>query len=64
VARALADLSFATGSAGFVGPLGLLIAGVAVPSAILRLMPAPIAWAGLAIAAVSLLSTFALLTRR
>jgi hypothetical protein len=62
VARALADLSFATGSAGFVAPLGLLIAGIAVPGLILRLLPRPLAWAGLVIAAVSELSVFALLT--
>ena len=62
VARALADLSFATGSAGFVAPLGLLIAGIAVPSLILRLLPRPLAVAGLAVAAVSVISTFALLT--
>jgi hypothetical protein len=62
VARALADLSFATGSAGFVAPLGLLIAGIAVPSLILRLLPRPLAWAGLVIAAISVISTFALLT--
>ena len=62
VARALADLSFATGSAGFVTPLGLLLAGIAVPALIMRLLPRPLAWAGLVIAALSLLSTFALLT--
>jgi hypothetical protein len=62
VARALADLGFAAGSAGFVAPLGLLLAGVTVPALILRLMPRPLAWAGLVIAAVSLLSTFTLLT--
>lgn len=62
LARALADLSFATGSAGFVAPLGLLIAGVAVPSLILRLVSRPLAWAGLMVAAVGELSTFALLT--
>jgi hypothetical protein len=61
-ARALADLSFATGSAGFVTPLGLLIAGIAVPSLILRLLPRTLAWAGLVIAAVSVISTFVLLT--
>jgi hypothetical protein len=62
VARALADLGFATGSAGFVAPLGLLIAGIAVPSLILGLFPRPLAWTGLVIAAISLISTFALLT--
>ena len=61
-ARMLADLSFATGSAGFVAPLGLLIAGIAVPALILRLLPRPLAWAGLVIALASAASTFALLT--
>jgi hypothetical protein len=62
LARALADLAFAAGAAGFVAPLGLLIAGVAVPSLIVRLVPRPLAWAGLVIAAVAELSTFTLLT--
>jgi hypothetical protein len=62
VARVLADLSFATGAAGFVVPLALLVAGAAVPSLILGLVPRPLAWAGLVIAAVGVLSTFALLT--
>jgi hypothetical protein len=62
VARALADLSFATGSAGFVTPLGLLIAGIAVPGLIMRLLPRWLAWVGLVIAALRMLSTFALLT--
>jgi hypothetical protein len=62
LARALADLSFATGSAGFVAPLGLLIAGIAVPGLLTRLLPRPFAWAGLIIAAASELSAFALLT--
>jgi len=62
LAGAVRDLSFATGSAGFVAPLGLLIAGIAVPSLILRLLPEPLAWAGLAVAALSEISTFALLT--
>jgi hypothetical protein len=62
VARALADLSFATGSAGFVVPLALLLAGVAVPSLMLGFVPRPLAWIGLVIAAVGALSTFALLT--
>jgi hypothetical protein len=62
LARVLADLNFATGAAGFVAPLGLLIAGIAVPGLILRLLPRWLAWAGLAIAVLSLVSTFALLT--
>jgi hypothetical protein len=62
LARALADLSFATGAAGFVAPLGLLLAGMAVPALILRLLPAWLAWTGLAVAAIAELSTFSLLT--
>ena len=40
----------------------LLIAGVAVPSLILRLTPRPLAWGGLVIAAIGMLSTLTLLT--
>jgi hypothetical protein len=62
VARVLADLGFATGAAGFVVPLALLLAGVAVPSLVLGLVARPVAWTGLVIAAIGTLSTFALLT--
>jgi hypothetical protein len=61
LARALGMLWFAVGSAGFVVPVGLLVAGVAVPSLILRLTWRPLAWAGLVVAAISLLSTFTLI---
>jgi hypothetical protein len=61
-ARALADLGFATGAAGFIVPLALLLAGIAVPALILRLVPRALAWAGLVIAAFGMLSTFTLLT--
>ncbi|HEX4720864.1 MAG TPA: DUF4386 domain-containing protein [Pseudonocardiaceae bacterium] len=60
VARALTDLAFATGGAGFVVPLGLLIAGVAIPSLILRFVPRPLALAGLVIGALGMLATFSL----
>ena len=62
LAKALANLGFAAGSAGFVVPLGLLLAGVSVPAVIQRLTPRPWAWFGLVVAAVSVLSTFTLLT--
>jgi len=62
LAKALFDLSFAAGAAGFVVPFALLIAGVAVPSLILRLTPRPLAWGGLVIAAIGMLSTLTLLT--
>lgn len=61
LARAMTDLAFATGGPGFVVPLGLLLAGVAVPSLILRFMPRGLAWAGLVIAALSEIATLSLL---
>lgn len=54
-------LVYALGGVGFVGGLGLLIAGIAVPAAILRLTPRWLAWAGLVLAALSELSFFSLL---
>ena len=62
LARVLGDLAFATGAAGFVVPLGLLVAGVSVPALLLRLTPRPWAWFGLVVAAVSELSSLVLLT--
>jgi hypothetical protein len=62
VVRALTALGFAAGGPGFVVPFAMLIAGVAVPALILRLLPAALAWAGLIIAALGALATFALLT--
>jgi hypothetical protein len=47
---------------GFVAPFGLLIAGIAVPSLIIGLLPRPLAWIGLVVAAFSVISTFVLLT--
>jgi hypothetical protein len=64
VIRALADLAFATGGPGSVVFLGLLLAGLAVPAAIGRLLPRPVAIAGLAFALVAELSTIALLARQ
>ncbi|GAA1853376.1 hypothetical protein GCM10009813_13510 [Brevibacterium marinum] len=54
--RALGFLAFGTGGFAHLLGLGLLVAGIAVPSLILRLLPAPLAWAGLAIAAICELS--------
>ncbi len=60
VALALSFLSFATGGAGYVTGLGLLLAGIAVPAAILGLLPRWLAWTGLVIAALSELSFLSL----
>ena len=62
VLRALTTLAFAAGGPGFVAPFALLVAGVAVPALLLGLLPRPLAWAGLVIAALGMLSVFSLLT--
>ncbi|MBO0840675.1 MAG: DUF4386 domain-containing protein [Sciscionella sp.] len=61
-ASALAGLAFGAGSAAFVPTFALLVAGIAVPSLILRLLPRPLAWGCLAVAAIGLLGTFTALT--
>jgi hypothetical protein len=58
--RGLYDLVFLIGGPGHVVPLGLLLAGVAVPSLILGLLPKPVAVTGLAIAVVAELTTLVL----
>lgn len=62
VVRAISTLAFLVGGPGHVVPLGLLVAGIAVPSLIIRLLPRPVAWAGLAIAVIAELSTLALVS--
>lgn len=61
LARTLADLVFATGGPAHVVAFGLLLAGVAVPALLVRLVPAVFAWSGIALAAVAVLGTLALL---
>jgi hypothetical protein len=63
VVRPLADLAFATGGPGAVVFLGLLVAGLAVPAAVGRLLPKPVWIAGIAFAAIAELSTIALLSK-
>jgi hypothetical protein len=60
--RALTTLSFAAGGPGFVPPFALLVAGLAVPSLLLGLLPRALAWAGLVIAGVGMLAVLSLLT--
>ncbi|MDN5860679.1 MAG: DUF4386 domain-containing protein [Pseudonocardia sp.] len=62
ILRALTTLSFAAGGPGMVPFFGLLIAGIAVPSLILGLLPRWLAWTGLVIAGLAMLSVFSLLT--
>lgn len=59
--HALQDLSFLTGGVAHVVFLGLLLAGIAVPALLLRLLPAPLAVTGLVIAVVAELATLSLL---
>lgn len=54
--RALGFLAFGSGGFAHLLGLGLLVAGIAVPGLILRLLPSALSWAGLAIAAVCELS--------
>ncbi|MDP9864538.1 MULTISPECIES: hypothetical protein [Streptosporangium] len=61
VVRALQNLAFAAGGTGHVVFLGLLVAGIAVPGWLAGLLPRPLAFAGLAVAAVAELSTLTLL---
>jgi len=61
VAGTVRTLAYATGAAGTVVPLALLVAGAAVPALILRLLPRWLAIAGLVVAAAGVLSTLTLL---
>lgn len=53
-------LVFLVGGPGHIVPLGLLVAGMAVPGLILGLLPRPLAWVGLATAALAELTTLVL----
>jgi hypothetical protein len=61
VLHLLCVVVFALGGIGFVGTLGLLIAGISVPGLIVRLIPAWLAWVGLVLAAASEVSFLGLL---
>jgi hypothetical protein len=58
---ALYYLVFLIGGGGHIVALGLLVAGMAVPSLRLGLLSRPLAWAGLAIAGLSEMTTLVLL---
>ncbi|HEY1443122.1 MAG TPA: hypothetical protein VGF65_20395 [Mycobacterium sp.] len=58
--RAIYFLVFLVGSPGHLVALGLLVAGIAVPARALGLMPRPVAWAGLVIAALAEVTTLVL----
>jgi hypothetical protein len=58
--RAVYFLVFLVGGTGHIVALGLLVAGMAVPSLILGLLPRPVAWIGLVTAALAELTTLVL----
>jgi hypothetical protein len=58
--HALGLLAFASGGVAHLLGLGLLVAGIAVPALVLRLLPAPLSWAGLVIAAVCEISVLSM----
>jgi hypothetical protein len=55
--RLMHDLAFITGGPGFAVPMGLLIAGIAVPGLLARVLPRWLAWAGLVIAGLAMIAT-------
>lgn len=59
--RALYFLVFLLGGVGHIVALGLLVAGMSVPSLVLGLLPRPLAFTGLAVAGLSELTTLVLI---
>lgn len=59
--RALHDLAFLTGGPGSLVPLGLLVAGIAVPGLLLHLLPRPLALTGLLLGGLAELTALTLL---
>lgn len=57
--RTLHDLAFITGGPGAVVPLGLLVAGIAVPGLLAGLLPRWLAITGLVLAGIAVLGTLA-----
>lgn len=57
--RALYAINFAAGGPAFVMFSGLLLAGIAVPGLLGRVLPRPVAWAGVTIAVVSEIASLA-----
>jgi hypothetical protein len=62
IAELLSQLWFATGAFGFAAPMGLLVLGLSVPAVIMKFLPAWLAWAGMVVGVLAVLSTFGLIT--
>jgi hypothetical protein len=61
LARALADLAFLSGGPAFVVMYALFAAGISVPGLLARLLPRAVAWTGLLLAAIGMVSILSLL---
>ncbi|WP_051950913.1 hypothetical protein [Actinacidiphila yeochonensis] len=61
LARALADLSFASGGPGYVVMFALFTAGISVTGLMAGLLPRAVTWTGLALAAVGMVAELTLL---
>jgi hypothetical protein len=64
VLRALYYIVFSVGGVGFSVPMGLLIAGISVPSGIMKLLPKWLVVSGLALAVIGELSALSLVVSK
>jgi hypothetical protein len=60
IARAIYNVVFAAGGPGYTVPLGLLCAGIAVPSLFSGLLSRRLAWAGIVLGGIGALSSLSL----
>ncbi|GAA1091534.1 DUF4386 domain-containing protein [Streptomyces javensis] len=61
LARALADLSFLSGGVTYSVTFAMLVSGVSVTGLMTRLLPRPLTWTGLALAAAGMVSLLSLI---
>ncbi|WP_413801559.1 DUF4386 domain-containing protein [Streptomyces iranensis] len=61
LARALADLSFLSGGVAYSVTFAMLVSGISVTGLMTRLLPRPLTWTGLALAAAGMVSLLALI---
>ncbi|MBP8539766.1 DUF4386 domain-containing protein [Streptomyces sp. MK37H] len=60
LARALADLSFLSGGVTYSVTFAMLVSGISVTGLLTRLLPRPLTWTGLALAALGMVSLLSL----
>ncbi|WP_262701678.1 MULTISPECIES: DUF4386 domain-containing protein [Streptomyces] len=61
LARALADLSFLSGGVAYSVTFAMLVSGISVTGLMTRLLPRPLTWTGLALAAAGMVSLLSLI---